>query len=327
MSKLLEFLVPHYNEGDECVAQFLTSIAFQQNVDFSQIGVTIINDGPDHPLTLDLDIWPFDVNYIVNDEHKGVSAVRNQLMDTADSEYICFCDSDDMFVDLLGLQTVINEMVNNPFEVMRAVFKEEGRDEDGNAVFADRDDELIFVHSKFFNLEWLRKENIRFEENLTIHEDSFFVHQAMSISENQRHLHTPIYLWKWRDNSIARRDVTNYAMSTFEHYVDSNVAINNEFIKRGMNKEFAVSMCSFIFNAYYELNSGVWALEENEGRRKKAEYVMQSYLYAYGRMFDAVPDDVKNEIYKQITQRNLEKNVFALPITFSNWVSYIINLA
>ena len=43
----LQILVPQYDETDEIVKPLLDSIALQQNIDFKDIGVIIVNDGSD----------------------------------------------------------------------------------------------------------------------------------------------------------------------------------------------------------------------------------------------------------------------------------------
>ena len=50
----LQILVPQYKETDEVIKPLLDSIAIQQAVDFSEIGVIICNDGSDVFLTEDL---------------------------------------------------------------------------------------------------------------------------------------------------------------------------------------------------------------------------------------------------------------------------------
>ena len=50
----LQILVPQYKETDEVIKPLLDSIALQQNVDFSEVGVIICNDGTDMHLSKDL---------------------------------------------------------------------------------------------------------------------------------------------------------------------------------------------------------------------------------------------------------------------------------
>ena len=106
----LQILIPQYEETDEIIKPLLDSIAIQQNVDFNEIGVIIVNDGSNIHLTEDfLKSYPFEIEYILN-EHKGVSATRQAALDHATADYVMFCDADDMFCNVCGLWIVFREM-------------------------------------------------------------------------------------------------------------------------------------------------------------------------------------------------------------------------
>ena len=47
----LQILVPQYEETDEIVKPLLDSIALQQNIDFDEIGVIIVNEGSEVKLS------------------------------------------------------------------------------------------------------------------------------------------------------------------------------------------------------------------------------------------------------------------------------------
>ena len=93
----LQILIPQYNETDEIIKPLLDSIAIQQNVDFNEIGVIIVNDGSGILLSDKLLMkYPFKIEYYI-EAHRGVSATRNACLDHATAEYVMFCDADDMF--------------------------------------------------------------------------------------------------------------------------------------------------------------------------------------------------------------------------------------
>ena len=100
----LQILVPHYNEPFEIVKPLLDSIAIQQNVDLeNEVGVIICNDGDKNIINEEnLKGYPFKIDYYIC-EHRGVSATRNSCLDKATSDYIMFCDCDDMFANVCAL--------------------------------------------------------------------------------------------------------------------------------------------------------------------------------------------------------------------------------
>ena len=60
----LQILIPQWNETDKEVKPLLDSIAIQQNVDFDEVGVIIVNDGSDTFLSDEfLNSYPFKIDY------------------------------------------------------------------------------------------------------------------------------------------------------------------------------------------------------------------------------------------------------------------------
>ena len=77
---LLQLIITHYKDDQKYVKRLLDSIQLQQDIDFNDIGVMIINDG----------------NEVVLD-----SSLFSQYRSKA--EYIMFCDGDDLFYRMNAL--------------------------------------------------------------------------------------------------------------------------------------------------------------------------------------------------------------------------------
>ena len=171
----LQILVPQHKETDEIVKPLLDSIAIQQNVDFSQIGVIICNDGTDVHLSEKLlSSYPFEVQYH-KEPHRGVSGTRNACLDHATAEYVMFCDADDMFYNACGLYIVFREIANGGFDTLSSTFIEESRIPTTKEItYINREMDSTFVHGKFHRRQFLLDNNIRWNDALTIHEDSYF---------------------------------------------------------------------------------------------------------------------------------------------------------
>ena len=175
MRKKLQFLIPQYNEDEKILKSFFDSIEVQQNVDMNEIGVIIVNDGTDIKLSQEFfNKYSFDIEYYHN-EHKGVSATRNACLDKATADYVMFCDADDMFYNACGLYIIFNEMENGRFDSLFSTFIEESRDPvTREPIYLNRYMDSTFVHGKVYNRKFLLKNNIRWNDNLQIHEDSYF---------------------------------------------------------------------------------------------------------------------------------------------------------
>ena len=193
--KRLEFLIPQYNETDEVVKPLLDSIAIQQNVQMEDIGVIIVNDGSDVFLSDSLlSAYPFDIAYL-HEPHKGVSAARNIALDHATAEYVMFCDADDMFMNACGLYILFREMDQGSFDSLVSVFVEESRDPVTKApVYLNREMDSTFVHGKVHRRQFLQQNGIRWNDSLTVHEDSYFNCLCQKLAKELKYCPTPFSL-------------------------------------------------------------------------------------------------------------------------------------
>jgi hypothetical protein len=84
-----------------------------------------------------------------------------------------FCDADDMFYNACGLYMIFRE-INIGFDTLSSKFIEEAHTPDGQLVYIDHDQDATFVHGKIHRRQYLLDNEIRWNPDLTIHEDSYF---------------------------------------------------------------------------------------------------------------------------------------------------------
>lgn len=319
----LEILIPQYDETDEIIKPLLDSIAIQQNIDLkNDIGVIIVNDGSDVKLSESLlNSYPFNIQYIQN-EHKGVSAARNKALDAATADYVMFCDADDMFVHNCGLFMVFQEMKKEMFDTMSSVFLEETHNpETDEIVYINREMDSTFVHGKIHRLKFLKNNNIRWNDNLTIHEDSYFNCLCQKLApKGVKYCTYPFYLWKWRDNSVCRHD-PKYILKTYNNMIDSNTALVEELLSRNL-KEFAQTyIVSMIFDAYYLMNKKEWLDQENQEYRISTEKRFKQYYLKYKELYEETPELIQNQIIMGIKNRFFMEGLMLESITFDDWIN------
>lgn len=318
----LQFLVPQYKETFEVIKPLLDSIAIQQNVDFDELGVVICNDGSG--VYLDdgkLKNYPFEIQYH-KCEHRGVSATRNTCLDKATADYVMFCDADDMFSNVCGLWIIFREMEIG-FDSLVSAFIEETRTPDkGQVVYVNHDIDSTFVHGKIHRRQYLIDKAIRWNDNLTIHEDSFFNILCQNLSTNVKYCPTPFYLWKWRDDSICRHD-PKYLLKTYNNMIDSNDALIDEFIKRFVNDKASFYVAFMIFDAYYTMNKPEWIKQENQEYRSATEKRFAEYYRKRKPIWDAIPDTDKMAVSNQVRSRSITEGMMMEAITISDWLNRI----
>ena len=250
----LQFLVPQYKETDEVIKPLLDSIAIQQQTDMNEIGVIIVNDGSGIYLSNKLlHSYPYKIEYY-REKHAGVSATRNKCLEHATADYVMFCDADDMFYNACGLYILFREMDIGQFDALVSVFTEETRDPATNeVVYINRDMDSTFVHGKVYRRKYLIRENIKFNPDLTIHEDSYFNCLAQKCAKEVKFCPTPFYLWKWRDDSVCRHD-PKYILKTYNNMLDSNTALVKELLRRKKKQDAQFYSVAMIYDAYFTMN-------------------------------------------------------------------------
>lgn len=322
----LQILVPQYKETEEIIAPLLQSIAIQQGIDLNDVGVIICNDGSDVKLCdRFLNSFPFKIEYI-QQEHKGVSAARNACLAHATADYVAFCDVDDLYYNACGLYIIFREMKGDGFNALISVFVEETRDpKTKDIMYINRQQDMTFVHGKVYRREYLIKNNIWFNDNLTIHEDSYFNCLAQRLAGEVKYCQTPFYLWKWRDESVCRHD-PKYILKTYNNMLDSNTALVQEFLDRGRTQDAQFYATSMIYDAYYTMNKSEWLNQENQEYRNNTEKRFKEYYQTFKKQFDDVPKELKQQIIVGMRNRFFSEGMFMESVTFNDWIKHILTL-
>lgn len=320
-----QILIPQYKETDEVVKPLLDSIAIQQNVPFEEVGVIICNDGSDVFLTDEfLSSYPFKVEYY-KEPHRGVSATRNACLDHAKADYVMFCDADDMFYNACGLWIIFREMEVG-FDSMVSMFIEESRHPQTKEPFyLNHEMDSTFVHGKVHRRKYLLEQGIRFNDNLTIHEDSYFNILCQNLSQNVKYCQTPFYLWRWRDESVCRHD-PKYILKTYGNMLDSNDALIDEFLKRKLKDKASFFTGFMCFDAYYTMNKPEWIDQENQEYRDKTERRFAEWFRKHKDLWDQITDADKMMISNQVRTRSVMEGMQMESVTIKEWLEHISKL-
>ena len=329
----LQILVPHYKEEAFEVMPLLDSIAIQQNVDFNDVGVIICHDGDE---SKDFKFvegengyigrnYPFEIKQI-RQKHRGVSAARNACLDNATADYVMFCDADDMFCNVCGLWIIFREIDNGGFDSLVSVFIEETRMPNTNEItYINHEMDSTFVHGKVHRRGYLLRNQIRWNDKLTIHEDSFFNIQCQNLSKNVKYCPVPFYLWKWRDESVCRHD-PKYILKTYRNMIDSNDALIDEFIKRGVQDKAMFFTAFMIFDAYYTMNKPEWINQENKEYRDETEKRFAKYFKKRRGLWHLVPTNDKMVISNQVRSRSVMEGMQMEAVTIDAWLKKIVKI-
>ena len=320
----LDILIPQYKETNEVIKSLLDSIALQQKVNFNAIGAIIVNDGSDVFLDEDfLKSYPFKIRYIKN-AHKGVSATRQKALDESKADYVMFCDADDMFFNMCGLYLIFNEMAKN-FDILTPVFLEEAYVlQTKDTALINRNVDVTHVHGKVFRRQYLVDKNIRWDERLTVHEDSYFVTLAYVNTKNIVEFKTPYYLWKWRDSSVCRNDPL-YLLKTYQIFIKSNEYLIEELFKRDMVQEAKYFFNVIFYDMFFIMNKKDWLLKENQHYVENILKKFAKHYKKYKQLLD-IDTQLRINIIQSERQKYYNDGVFFDSIRFEDWFARVQEL-
>ena len=206
---MLDIVITHYKEPWEvCRKQFLM-LDMQRRVDWSQIRVTVINDGGHRLPEFKFAELSYPVEQ-VDIPHGGISAARNAGIDHATGEWIMFCDCDDCFANIYALEDVQNILkpAEEKYDLLWTRCYEE--DSVGGTIFLIQPHKtFVFCHGKVYRRRFLLDQGIRFREDLPMNEDSCFNAMIIARIPNNRvgeiRSHVPVYTWIRRDGSVTAK--------------------------------------------------------------------------------------------------------------------------
>ena len=181
------------------------------------------------------------------------------------------------------------------------------------------------MHGKVHRRKYLLKQGIRFNDKLTIHEDSYFNILCQNLSENVKYCQTPFYLWKWRDESVCRHD-PKYILKTYGNMLDSNDALIDEFLRRGLKDKASFFTGFMCFDAYYTMNKPDWVDQENQEYREKTERRFAEWYRKHKDLWDAVPENDKMAISNQVRTRSVMEGMKMESITIGEWLQHVSEL-
>ncbi len=324
----LDLIVTHYHEPWEVGKQLFDMIANQREVDFTDIGVILVNDGIGNELPEELfKDYPYEVVQM-SIPKGGVSKARNAGLDASNADWVMFCDFDDTFSSIFGLHLIFCAMNEDKYDTLWSCFTEETQDKDGKIHLVAHERDWVFIHGKAHRRQYLVENNLRFHEKLTIHEDVFFTMLTQTLAKPERigSIKTPFYLWKWNDKSVVRKDnVEDYILYTYDHLMRQRIAITEELIKRERAEDVLATVVKTVMDSYYDCQQSTWRLPQNHDLLVKAENWFAAYLKRYAKYYATAQPIQVAALAKAARDNALKKGTFFMEAqTLSEWLNHIM---
>ena len=330
---MLDIVVPHYDEAWEEGKRYFDMLGCQRGVDFSKIRVLLIHDGvkpfPDKYFSG----YPYKVEQHVI-KHGGVSAARNKGIDLAKAKWISFCDFDDTYSSVFSLKFVMDLLYTEDYDLLWGSFIMEGshyKEDTGTLVLTPNEQfNMVWIHNKYYRLDFLKKHNIRFCEELWFSEDSAF-NAIIEGAIDQKRIGTiktpyPPYVWCYRKNS-ATTDPDKIAINVLGHF-RRNKYVTEEYYKEGYIHA-NVMAARTMTDAYIGLNrNDVPPMLNGEEERTRDQEIMlqlEDEVYEFFMKYREDLKRVSEEFWNRVMKATLKEGNMCRYIredkpTFAQWL-------
>ena len=301
----------------------------QRAINFDDVGVILVNDGEENWIHDKLMCgYPFEIRQI-SIPHGGISKARNAGLDASDADWVMFCDFDDGFSSVFALNMIFKVINEGKYDTLWSSFTEETKDKAGNMILLAHERDYVYVHGKAHRRQYLIDNKIRFKDELKIHEDVFFTVLTQTFAEPDRiaAIKVPIYVWKWNDNSITRRNIDeDFTFATYDHVIRQRIALTEEFISRQMYDLAITIVVKTVVDAYYDSQQFTWRIPENAELLRKAEDWVSAYLKRYAGYYAKASPELIRNLMSASRNNVVEKGTFLMEQeTLKDWLEHILN--
>ena len=220
--KLVNIIIPTY-KARETLPNALDSLVAQTKKMFM---VTIVQDHDDEDYSdiikeyyrRGLKIW-----LIQTPENVGPGRARQYGIDKTNMcDYCMFLDADDMLLPR-AVEVLYHEAKLQDADLISSSFMVEQLHKP--ALFMDVENTPVtWTHGKIYKLDYLRKNNIRFLDELRLNEDSYFNLVAVNSTDKKFKVKEITYLWRDNPKSLTRdRTSSTFFERSWEQYIYSQV--------------------------------------------------------------------------------------------------------
>lgn len=278
MDSVITIIVPVYNT-EKYLPRCIDSVLKQSYKNFV---LMLINDGStDGSAKICQEYVNIDDRIVfINKDNSGVSSTRNYGIDLCNTEYITFVDSDD-FVSKNYLEELLLKIGGNDLSCSsyyyycengnkrKAVYCGENEVEvltrEEAIISALREDGIRgFCCRALFKTDVIKKNNIRFRNDILYCEDVVFFIQYLSLVDKIVYLDRPLYYYFVRSNSATA------SFGNAQRTVDLALDALNKTSENIDNLDVSIAIKDYCANAYfYVYQSAIMSKTANKVDKRK----------------------------------------------------------
>ena len=237
MSPRISIIVPCYNSA-RTIERTIHSVLMQNCVDWELI---LVDDGSSDDTAQRIRSIPDRRIHLIQQENRGPSAARNNGINHASGDWICFLDSDDMLLPraldtLLAATNATSDIIIGCFQfhdhpvssISHTTPVHLGSERlAANTLFWQKYEEGIKLDvfrgervqhelnlgapwAKLYRRAFINEHKLRFHEKLVLHEDTLFNHLAYIHASSVSIVPTPVYCYLDNPDSLTRSQNARY---------------------------------------------------------------------------------------------------------------------
>lgn len=304
----LSVIVPQYKETVEQIRPLLDSVYNQVGIDRKDFEVVICNDGvPEYKPDADKlkEMYPgMNIRVLVNPVNGGCGPARQWGIDHSDADFITCADADDQYISCFALVNMLEAIegkeADEPDRDMVMAPWTEEQIIKGNYIYVPHMNDGTWMHGKIYRRSFLVGKNVRFHPDFRIAEDGYFNTFAMALGHCSKIEASPIYLWKWHENSTTRADNAEYSYSSLIPYMKQKDVAFTELCNRK-----AMAVCKYIVDhiiyVYLCMNTRGWNTPERKEQKKEVWALLGQFMRKYHQIWTNTPRAAWEMEWKQYT--------------------------
>lgn len=289
----LSVIIPLYR-GHDTLKQALRSIAIQSIID--EVEIVIVNDcdGIDYSDILSR-FSDLDIKYITNDYNRGCGGSRNSGIKEATNEYICFLDSDDMFLSPLALELMYHRAIVTKADVVVGEFQSEMRSDKGVAIKKMKCSPT-WMHGKLFRKSYLINNNIWFRECLRLNEDVEMFQIVVDLGAKIVELDYECVLWRDNPKSLTHESLYKNKRT----FIDACAEYIKDCAERKLSGErVTIRVLQNLVIIYQYVNI---VMDENDDKVSDFMLACKDYWKIIEPIVSDVNDELITKVYCQIAK-------------------------
>lgn len=226
-------IIPVYNV-EQYLRKCLDSIC---NQTLKNIEIICVNDcSPDNSLAILQEYAQADsrIKIVNREQNGGLAAARNSGLEVAQGEYVAFVDSDD-YISLDFCEKLYLASDNGKFDIVKGadihVVYNNGKVDVWPQNEEIRKNKINFyaqVTTAIYKLDFLKKNDIKFYENIRICEDIVFIAQCAICANSLKVIDDGIYYYLRRDDSL---DTEKYDSAKVGYFIE-HIRMISSFLEK-----------------------------------------------------------------------------------------------